>query len=55
MLKGRYQRVEEFSINVRDQPTQTQDAAETINITSLFMEGELVTARCYATLKISSF
>lgn len=42
MLKGRYQRVEEFSINVRDQPTQTQDAAETINITSLWKANQLL-------------
>lgn len=34
------------------QPTQTWDAEQTINITSLFIEDKLVTARCGAALKI---
>lgn len=55
MLKGRYQRVKEWSINIRDQPTHTWDAEETIHITSLFMEDKLVTARCHATLKTGPF
>lgn len=52
MLRGR---VQQLSINVWDQSTQTWDADETINITSLVMEEKLVAARCYPTLKIGPF
>ena len=52
MLKSR---VQQWSINVWDQSTQTWDAEETINITTLFMEEKLVASRCFTALKIDPF